>query len=85
MLPLLGSLLIELKSAITPFNHKGILKQDPLAFAMKNFLKSLFRFPSFTAVKPIIESYGLPSSGIDPEQIQSVMEWLFLSLLNGGY
>lgn len=25
------------------------------------------------------------SSGVDPEQIQSLMEWLFESLLNAGY
>lgn len=44
-------------------------------------LLDLFK-PKPTA--PTIESYGEPSS-IDPQEIQSVMEWLFASLLNAGY
>lgn len=34
--------------------------------------------------QPTIDSYGEPNS-IDQEQIQSVMEWLFASLLHAGY
>ncbi|WP_414756191.1 hypothetical protein [Anabaena sp. CCY 9910] len=32
-----------------------------------------------------IESYGQTSSGLEQQQIQSIMEWLFASLLNVGY
>lgn len=35
--------------------------------------------------QPTIDSYGQPSSGVEPEQIQLLMEWLFASLLNAGY
>ncbi|MGH1394277.1 MAG: hypothetical protein ACRAVC_09595 [Trichormus sp.] len=35
--------------------------------------------------QPTIERYGQSSSGVEPEQIQSLMEWLFESLLNAGY
>lgn len=34
---------------------------------------------------PTIESYGQPSSGLTMEQIQSVMEWLGLSLYYAGH
>lgn len=36
-------------------------------------------------VQPTIESYGQQSSGVEPEQVQLLMEWLFKSLLNAGY
>lgn len=32
-----------------------------------------------------IESYGQISSGAEPQQIQSTMEWLFASLMAAGY
>ncbi|MBD2666709.1 hypothetical protein [Richelia sinica] len=35
--------------------------------------------------QPTIDSYGQSSSGVEPEQMQLVMEWLFASLLNAGY
>ncbi|BAY41668.1 hypothetical protein NIES2111_60640 (plasmid) [Nostoc sp. NIES-2111] len=35
--------------------------------------------------QPTIESYGQASSGLEQQQIQSIMEWLFASLLNAGY
>ncbi|MEH1887626.1 hypothetical protein [Nostoc sp.] len=35
--------------------------------------------------QPTIDSYGQPSSGVEAEQIQSLIEWLFASLLNAGY
>jgi hypothetical protein len=35
--------------------------------------------------QPTIDSYGQQSSGVEPEQMQLVMEWLFASLLNAGY
>lgn len=35
--------------------------------------------------QPTIESYGQSSSGVEPEQIQLLMEWLFASLLSAGY
>ncbi|NJO63042.1 MAG: hypothetical protein HC836_33930 [Richelia sp. RM2_1_2] len=39
---------------------------------------------NFLKPKPTIESYGQPA-GVSPEQVQSLMEWLFASLLNAGY
>ena len=39
---------------------------------------------NFLKPKPTIESYGQPN-GVSPEQVQSLMEWLFASLLNAGY
>jgi hypothetical protein len=36
-------------------------------------------------VPPTIESYGQSISGLEQQQIQSLMEWLFASLLNAGY
>jgi hypothetical protein len=47
-----------------------------------NFIRSLLQ-PA--PGQPTIESYGQASSGLDLEQIQPVMEWLFFSLLNAGY
>ncbi|MEB3219954.1 MAG: hypothetical protein VKN72_27495 [Nostocales cyanobacterium 94392] len=38
---------------------------------------------NFLKPKPTIESYGQPN--VSPEQVQSLMEWLFASLLNAGY
>lgn len=35
--------------------------------------------------QPTISSYGQSESGIALDDIQPVMEWLFLSLLNAGY
>lgn len=45
------------------------------------------KLPNFLKPKPttpIIDNYGQPSS-TDPQEIQSLMEWLFASLLNAGY
>lgn len=50
---------------------------------MKQFLQLLKPKPK--PAQPTIESYGQQSCGVDPEKIQSVMEWLFASLLNAGY
>ncbi|MEJ1930061.1 hypothetical protein WDZ92_07225, partial [Nostoc sp. NIES-2111] len=36
-------------------------------------------------VQPTIENYGQTSSGLEQQQIQSIMEWLLASLLNAGY
>lgn len=41
--------------------------------------------PGPKATKPAIDSYGQVTCELAQEQIQSVMEWLFLSLLNAGY
>ena len=49
---------------------------------------SLMKFLNFLKPKPAqptIDCYGQQSCGVEPEQIQSVMEWLFASLLNAGY
>lgn len=35
--------------------------------------------------QPTIDSYGQTSSGVEPEQMRSLMEWLSASLLNAGY
>ncbi|ABA25055.1 hypothetical protein Ava_B0347 (plasmid) [Trichormus variabilis ATCC 29413] len=35
--------------------------------------------------QPTIDSYGQQSSGVDQQQIQSLMEWLFASFLNASY
>lgn len=55
---------------------------------MKNFLK----IPSILlgafkpkSNQPEIESYGQSDSGLEAEQIQQIMEWLFASLLSAGY
>jgi hypothetical protein len=45
-------------------------------------LLDLFK-PKPTA--PTIDSYGQSSSGIEQQQIQSIMEWLFGSLMSAGY
>jgi len=34
--------------------------------------------------QPTINSYGEPNN-VDPQELQSIMEWLFASLLNAGY
>ena len=49
----------------------------PLTMKLLQFFKP--KSPQLT-----IESYG-ESTGVSPEQIQSVMEWLFASLIAAGY
>ncbi|NJL79060.1 MAG: hypothetical protein HC836_31540 [Richelia sp. RM2_1_2] len=39
---------------------------------------------NFLKPKPTIESYGQPSE-VSPEQVQSLMEWLFASLMAAGH
>lgn len=58
----------------------GIIEIVKYAIAMKflSFLKPKL-------AQPTVESYGQTSSGLEPEQIQLAMEWLFASLLNAGY
>lgn len=46
---------------------------------------NIFNFLKPKTTQPTIESYGQLSSGVEEQQIQSVMEWLFASLLNAGY
>ncbi len=56
-----------------------------------NQLLSLIRsllssaFPTKKQPQPTIDSYGQHSCGLPEEEIQSIMEWLFLSLVNAGY
>jgi hypothetical protein len=50
---------------------------------MKNLLKSLSSV--FKSKKSTVESYGQTDCPLPPQQIQSIMEWLFASLLNAGY
>jgi hypothetical protein len=42
-------------------------------------------FPTKAQPQPTIDSYDQNSCGLPEEDIQSVMEWLFLSLVNAGY
>ncbi len=42
------------------------------------------KLPNFLKPKPTIDSYSQPT-GVSPEQVQSVMEWLFASLIAAGY
>jgi len=35
--------------------------------------------------QPTIDSYGQQGCSVEPEQIQSLMEWLFASLMAAGY
>jgi len=56
-----------------------------------NRIVSLIRFVISTAFPnqqpppPTIESYGQNLSGMSDQQIQPIMEWLFLSLIKAGY
>ena len=56
-----------------------------------NRILSLIRFVISTAFPnqqpppPTIESYGQNLSGMSDQQIQPIMEWLFLSLIKAGY
>ncbi len=58
----------------------GILVIVAFITTMKilNFLKP-------KPAQPTINGYGQQSCGVEPIQIQSLMEWLFESLLNAGY
>ena len=44
----------------------------------------LLQFLKPKPAQPTIDSYG-QSNCTDPQEIQSLMEWLFASLLNAGY
>ncbi|MHC5822268.1 MAG: hypothetical protein ACYT04_42105 [Nostoc sp.] len=49
---------------------------------------TVMKFLSFLKPKPAqptILCYGQQSSGVSQEQIQSLMEWLFASLMAAGY
>jgi len=48
-------------------------------------MKQLLNFLKPKPQAPTIESYGQQDCGVALEQIQSVMEWLFASLMNAGY
>ncbi len=56
-----------------------------------NRLLSLIRslvstaFPTKQQPNPTIDCYGQNSCGLSENQIQAIMEWLFLSLMNAGY
>ncbi|MBD2215095.1 hypothetical protein H6G27_35425 [Nostoc linckia FACHB-104] len=50
---------------------------------MKEFLKLLKPKPKI--IQPTIESYGQLDCGLEQQQIQAIMEWLFASLLHAGY
>jgi hypothetical protein len=52
-----------------------------------NSIRSLISsaFPTQKQPQQTIDSYGQQSCGQPEEQIQSVMKWLFLSLVSAGY
>ena len=52
-----------------------------------NLIRALIReaFPTKKQPQPTIDSYGQNSCGLPEDQIQSIMEWLFLSLISAGY
>jgi hypothetical protein len=54
---------------------------------LTNLIRSLVdsAFPTPKQPQPTIDSYGQQSCGLKEEQIQSIMEWLFLSLVGAGY
>jgi hypothetical protein len=45
----------------------------------------IFNFLKHKPAPPTIESYGKTNSALEPQQIQSLMQWLFASLLKAGY
>jgi hypothetical protein len=52
-----------------------------------NLIRALISsaFPTKKQPQPTIDSYGQNSCGLPEAEIQGLMEWLFLSLVNGGY
>lgn len=50
---------------------------------IRSFVDSAF--PTQKQPQPTIDSYGQQSCGLPEEQIQSIMEWLFLSLVGARY
>lgn len=48
-------------------------------------LMKLLNFFKPKPAQPTIDCYGQQVCGVPQEQIQSLMEWLFASLLNAGY
>ncbi|HEY9668357.1 MAG TPA: hypothetical protein V6C91_16230 [Coleofasciculaceae cyanobacterium] len=56
---------------------------NPLLNSIRSLLNSAF--PTQQQPQPTIDSYGQHSSGLPEPQIQSLMEWLFLSLVSADY
>jgi hypothetical protein len=54
---------------------------------LTNLIRSLVdsAFPTQKQPQPTIDSYGQHECGLPEEKIQSIMEWLFLSLVSAGY
>ncbi len=54
---------------------------------LTNLIRSLVNsaFPTQNQPQPTIDSYGQNSCGLSEDQIQLIMEWLFLSLMNALY
>lgn len=54
---------------------------------LTNLIRSLVdsAFPTQKQPQPTIDSYGQNSCGLPEEEIYSVMEWLFVSLIGAGY
>ncbi len=54
---------------------------------LANLIRSLVdsAFPTQKQPQPTIDSYGQHLCGLPEEEIQSIMEWLFLSLVSDAY
>ncbi|HEY9674158.1 MAG TPA: hypothetical protein V6D11_22155, partial [Waterburya sp.] len=54
---------------------------------LTNLVRSLISsaFPTQRQPQPTIDSYGQHECALPEKQIQSIMEWLFLSLVSAGY
>jgi hypothetical protein len=50
---------------------------------IRSFIGSAF--PTKKQPQPTIDSYGQNTCGLPEEEIQGIMEWLFLSLVSAGY
>ncbi len=57
------------------------LIEQPLAALRSRFISRLKKQSPY----PTVTSYGQLDSGMKDEQIQALMDWLFLSLINAGY
>jgi len=72
-------------------NHRlrcceGVLKtslMNRIINLIRSFISSAF--PTKKQPQPTIDSYGQNSCGLPEEEIQDIMEWLFLSRVSAGY
>ncbi|NJN13864.1 MAG: hypothetical protein HC815_40720 [Richelia sp. RM1_1_1] len=62
------------------FANRQRHRTSPVGILIKLSSPPTMKLLNFLKPKPTIESYGQPN-GVSPEQVQSLMEWLFASLL----